>query len=260
MQKLRWSALGLTKGVCHITVGAINYFTRMQNKLLVSALVVLVLLGGAVLVWEKQTGEILLQNQVKEVEKVMNEPQVFVTNVDPDVSHWQTKETEFFTIKFPKEWYWMESDLKETGYHSTVITNNPDFPISEYPDIGIGTGGNYPIVLRNAFEIVISTNGLGWVTLDAGSPREFLELEMDRVKKYVNSSAECSYIPNLKDTPLISRCSYIDAISSQRVITYYSADIKRTFAYSARMTKENNVNLEPIFELIIKNFVRKNDF
>lgn len=232
----------------------------MQTKLLVSVLVALLLVGGVALVWEKKTTETVPQNQVKEEEKTTDEHQVFVTNVDTDVSHWQTKETEFFTIKFPKEWYWMESNLKETGYHSTVITNNPDFPISEYSDIGIGTGGNYPIVLRNAFEIVISTNGLGWVTLDAGSPREFLELEMDRVKKYVNSSAECSYISNLKEIPLISRCSYTDAISSHRVITYYSADTKRTFAYSARMTKENNVNLEPILELIIKSFVRKNDF
>ena len=42
----------------------------------------------------------------------------FVIDVDPDVSHWQTKETEFFKIKFPKEWYWIESDLKEptSGY------------------------------------------------------------------------------------------------------------------------------------------------
>ena len=49
----------------------------------------------------------------------------FVTDVDPDVSHWQTKETKTFTIKFPKEWHWIEfpgyDDQGRGGSH--VISN-----------------------------------------------------------------------------------------------------------------------------------------
>jgi len=227
----------------------------------VALVVVLALLAG-VLVWIKQQEPETVIMPERENEDAQNNQNTshFVTDVDPDVSHWQTKETEFFTIKFPKEWYWLESNLEKTGYHSMIITNNPEFPIDKYADIGIFTGGDYPMIVKNDSEIIISTNNLGWVTANAGSPYEFMESEINRVKKnYLNPSAECNYVSNLKDVPLIVKCSYIDS-NNQKVITYYSSQTKRTFAYSARMAQENNLDIASILEQIARSFVQKKDF
>lgn len=191
--------------------------------------------------------------------------QEFVTDIDPDVNHWQTKETEFFTITFPKEWYWLESDLVKTGYHSQVITNNPNFDIDKYSDIGVFTGGNYrivsengesePLLLRDA-EIIISTNGLGSVTSNTGTSYEFMTSEIKSVRD-VYKSAECYYTSDITNIPLTAYCSYIDQ-NSQRVETYYISNEKHTFVFTSRTVRSNNLILKDTLEKIAKSFIVKN--
>jgi hypothetical protein len=110
----------------------------MNHKLLflTVALIALLTIAGAFWLMQKRqvptipsvVTDSAVETPVQQVNSVTEgapDKQTFVTDVDPDVSHWQTKETEFFTIKFPKEWYWLES----------VITNNPNFEIDRYTDI-----------------------------------------------------------------------------------------------------------------------------
>ncbi len=74
----------------------------MQKKLLILAVVVLVLIGGAVFVWEKKTSQEMPQSELKEVVKI-------VENTDTnyvDISDWRTYHNEEygFEIKYPSEW------------------------------------------------------------------------------------------------------------------------------------------------------------
>ncbi len=208
--------------------------------------------------WEKQTVQTVPQNEVKEEEIATDDHRVFVTNVDPDVNHWQTKETEFFTIKFPKEWYWMESDLKETGYHSQVITNNPDFDINKYADISLATSGSSSLIFTNATEIIVTMNGLGWPTTNSGTPHDFMKGLLERIRA-VHPLADCYYVSELSSVPLTAFCSYGD-VNNQDVQNYYTSYADRTFAFTARKLGENRLDMKLILEQIAKSRVRKENF
>lgn len=183
----------------------------------------------------------------------------FVTDVDPNVTHWQTKETEFFTIKFPKEWYWKESNREKTGYYSQVITNNPDFDIDSYSDIGVFTRYEYSLKFRNDSEVIISTNNLGDITSNSGTPSEYIKLEMERVEKS-NNSARCGYVSDEKNIPLMASCFFVDSENDQKVQTFYASYKKRTFAYTARTIGNSNLDLEGILRKIAESFFQKKDF
>ena len=192
--------------------------------------------------------------------KTDNNQETFVTNVDMDVNHWQTKKTEYFTVKFPKEWYWMESDLEKTGYHSEVITNNPHFDIDKYADISVFTGDSYQMSFKDNSEIIITMNGLGEATSNSGTPREFMDGEIARLKKDYQEM-KCHYTSSLTSVPLTAFCEFSDS-NGEVVDTYYSSDTKRTFAYTARITQENELrdSMEYILEQITKSRVRENGF
>jgi hypothetical protein len=97
------------------------------------------------------------------------------------------KETEFFTIKFPKEWYWLESDLEKTGYRSRVITNNPNFEIDKYADIRGGTyhmtaqDGTLTSIPLQDSEVVISFDGAA--TSNVGTPEQSLNATLQSMKR-----------------------------------------------------------------------------
>lgn len=224
--------------------------------ILVAILITLLLLAVGAL-WCVQ------KRQVTVNQPIATETDVFVTNVDPDVSHWQTKEMEFFTIKFPKEWYWVESDLQKTGYYSQVITNNPEFPIEQFADIGMFTGSSYRLtngseqpksIPLKETEIVISTNGFGWATTNAGTPHDFLEFEFSRVKKNTANNIKCRYTSSINSIPLVANCSFEE--DGQRVETHYVSYLERTYAITAR-TLVNNFTLENVFENISQEFLQK---
>jgi len=133
--------------------------------------------------------------KVKEGKKIIptnNETdQKFVTDVDPNVSHWQAKETEFFTVQFPKEWYWLEAKHGEGERYSEVITNNPNFYVNKYLDISNDAGIKYPITLTNDTEIIVIIKGVG-VTFEEETPLKSIDWQIKRMKK-LYSNAICRH-------------------------------------------------------------------
>ncbi len=57
----------MTKGLFHSSIRAINIYTSMQKKLLLSVLAVALLISGAVLVWQKKMAQEEDKNQNQEV-------------------------------------------------------------------------------------------------------------------------------------------------------------------------------------------------
>lgn len=246
----------------------------MQRKyiFLIIGIVIAALLAGG-MVWYGSNIRIDEQYASKEVQESekseLQEPEKirsdetqqqkkFVTNVDPDVNHWQTKETETFRVKFPKEWYWLELAPEKSGYYgSHIISNNPDFPLVQYPDIEIFTGSNYSLIFTNDSEVVVTIRG--WSTGDEGTPQQSIDSEIRRVKEDVNPSATCEfpYLSNRKSVPLTAYCSFINE-DHQNVQTYYIAYNKTTFGFTARTTEHNAVQKD-ILEKIARSFTVKDD-
>lgn len=191
---------------------------------------------------QQQTSEL---NQQQSQEK----QQKFVVDVDPNMDHWQTKETEFFTIRFPKEWYFLESDRKKTGYYSQIITNNPDFSIDKYADIGVFTGGRYlyfsesegglprPLQLSDT-EVVISFNASA--TSDAGTPQDRID-SIFKLTKQNDPSVDCS-VTNNKTIPFTMYCT--DTYDSQSQQSYDVINNKISLVITARTTKDTLVKKE----------------
>jgi len=190
-----------------------------------------------------------------------NDTTRFVTDVDMDVSHWQKGETEFLSMKFPKEWYWLEILPEKPEYFGAyAISNNPNFPLAENADIGgIGAGINYPLILTNDTEVVIVTNNLGAATSNSGTPREFMDGEIARLKKDLYPKMKCHYTSSLTSVPLTAFCSFVDS-NNQKVETYYVSMVKRTFAFTARTTAANTADTKSILEKIAKSLQLKKDF
>jgi type II secretory pathway pseudopilin PulG len=217
-------------------------FKYMSKKRIIAIMLVVILIAGVGFwAWKNQQKKEVVQNQNEQQQSVQQqqtsesdqqqnqgEKQKFVTDVDPNIGHWQTKEAEFFTIKFPKEWFWLES----------VIANNPDFDTVKYADIGVGTGGNYPITLANNTEVVISFNGSA--TSDAGTPQDRID-SIFKLTKQNDPLVRCS-IYNNKTIPFAVYCS--SAHDSQLQQSYYVINKEVSITFTARTTKDTLVKKE----------------
>jgi len=170
-----------------------------------------------------------------------------------DINHWQTKKTEYFTVKFPKEWYWMESSHKKDEGYSKVITNNPHFDIEKYADIGIGAGIGYDfLTLTNNTEIVITMSGVAG-TAEEGSAVDSINWQLERVRTLMNPNAVCSQ--NNTDTPYpTAQCSFMDK-NNQSVHVFFVAEKSVTYAFTARTTQGNTVNVGKILENIARSYI-----
>lgn len=219
----------------------------MQKKLLLSVLAIALLIGGAVFIWSKQqkTKDSVVsqvQNQKEDVRNNENMPH-FVTDIDPDVNHWQTKETEFFTIKFPKEWYWIEATPPAPQYgRSSIITNNPNHPL-QYPDHGM-----FDDVVNNT-EVVITNNGSA--TSDAGTPVDSLN---SLIKSAEERNAKCVRLSE-SSIPLIASCVEKDQ-NHQMYHSYYIIN-EITSLFLTAHTSDNTIISEEILERIARNLKMK---
>ncbi|MEF3692370.1 MAG: hypothetical protein V3574_04940 [Candidatus Moraniibacteriota bacterium] len=239
----------------------------MKNKsiIVISIMLISAIAGIGFWVAKNQEGsnEIILKEKAEndvatEESQHLNQEkkQEFVVDVDMNVDHWQTKETEFFTIKFPKEWYWLESDPEKTGYHSRMITNNPNFDIDKYADIGVGTGGNYPLEFENKNEVVISFSGAA--TSDAGTPQQSIESGLRGIREN-HLQAICEYSSDLTDLPIIiANCIFADS-NYQKVQTYFVVNEKNKIFFSIRTTEDNLAKKEIFYE-IAKNMILSKAF
>ncbi|QQS21373.1 MAG: hypothetical protein IPL87_02580 [Candidatus Moraniibacteriota bacterium] len=248
----------------------------MSKKMLIFAALLfsLALLGGVLLF---RSG--ILQEQAKTVQSVPEESgnkgkkekpdaeektRQFVTDVDPNVSHWQTKETKTFTIKFPKEWHWIEflgyDDQGSGGSH--VISNNPNFPLKEYSDLSIFPNRSYKLVLKNNTEIVIDFNiyDYGPNTSNFGNP---LDPVSDSNKFFylvprINSTAECEslLVQEGNSTNMTSVYCSIDQENHQRDIVYYRASKMFSLMLTLKSTDQLSID-SAILKDIAESFVLK---
>jgi hypothetical protein len=180
----------------------------------------------------------------------------FVTDVDMYIDHWQTKDVGSFSVRFPKEWYWVEVPPEKPGYYGyRVISNNPGFPLDKYQDIGIFTGDDYPLVFSDDTELVVTDRG--WPTENSGSPRKSLDSEMRRIKEDVNPLAACEYLSDPRSVPAAAYCSFVNSVG-QRIQTYYLAYNMTTFAFTSRTTENNAARMKDILEMIARSFTVKN--
>lgn len=191
-------------------------------------------------------------NQSENLQAVDQSNTNFVVDVDPDINHWQTKETEFFTIKFPKEWYWLESKHEKNEGYSRVITNNPNFDMSKYSDIGIDAGMHYPLTLTNNTEIVITMSGVAGTT-EHDTPLESVDWQLKRVSTLMNSDATCSRNKDSVPYPT-AFCSYTEN-ESQSVQVYFVAEKSITYAFTARTTMASGMDIRPVLERIAKSYM-----
>lgn len=225
----------------------------MKKKIIVGSLILVlaVLVGGFWVAKNKERNskdasrEKMKNNSVvveDGQQQNQEEKQEFVVDVDMNVDNWQTKETEFFTIKFPKEWYWLES----------VITNNPRFDISKYADIGIfsGIGPHTPLILSDDAEIVITH--WGTPTSNAGTPQDSIDA-IFKLAKYNYPSVDC-YVSNNKTIPFAAHCSAI--YDSQLQQSYYVINNKISLTLTARTTEDTLIKKE-ILDKIVGSIILK---
>jgi hypothetical protein len=171
--------------------------------------------------------------------------EIFVTDVDMNIDHWQTKETEFFTIKYPKEWYWLES-----GH---VITNNPNFDIDKYSDIGFFAGNDYPMILGNNTEFFITFNG--FPTSNSGTPKDSMAYIQSSVFDK-DSSAECGEIQLANaSVALLIACHFMDT-QGYAIQKYGVINEEISITMTVGMTK-NAVVKKEIFDKIAQSIVLK---
>lgn len=109
----------LTKGKSHDTVRAINFYTSMQKKYLISIVVVLVLVAGGILLWQKRTVQNVVQNEPKEEVKI-------IENTDTnkvDTSDWKTYQNEEygFEMKYPA---WFANFESGEIFEGTTLKNS----------------------------------------------------------------------------------------------------------------------------------------
>ena len=239
MSKKLFTVLGITFGT--LAVAGVFFAVRERNA--------------------KQ--EVALDNQAVSEQKDVASPQgkdepskesdnktEFVTDVDPDVNHWQTKETEFFTIKFPKEWYWMESAHSESEGYSRVITNNPNFPINKYAEIGLSMGADYTVA--NDTEVVIPFGASA--TSDVGTSQQSIDSSL-RVAKEQYASAVCGYLSSVSDIPVVAHCLFMDK-NDQKVQLYFIANKMSKVVFQVRTTK-SNVLQKDILDTMAKSIIVK---
>ena len=239
----------------------------MKNKsiiILISTILLILITGaGFWIVKNKEIGnkgvpqEKIENNIVAEGSPQQNqeENQKFVVDIDLNVDNWQTKETEFFTIKFPKEWYWLESSHLEREGYSKVITNNPVFDINKHADIGIFSdiGPNSPLIISNNTEIVISEKGKS--TSDAGSPLDSLNSTLSLAKEN-NPSVYCTVVED-RILPLRAYCTTIFNDSGMRQQSYYSINEEIALTFTAWTTQKNSKNLIEVLEKIAESYSYK---
>lgn len=206
----------------------------MKKQYLAIITVLIIALGASVFVWQKQA----VQEQLKEeVGANIDKQEQFVTDVDPDVSHWQTKETGFLTIKFPKEWYLVEISVEEPGANGAfVISNNKNFSLEEYKNDAFNMTGLQHSVLKNT-EVAITI--WGTATSNSGTPLDSLSYLVDGAKEF-DPTAKCTQPLNIKILPIIASC-LVKQENHQAEHKYYVIDKINSLIITARTTDDTIV-------------------
>lgn len=206
----------------------------MKKSYLIVAVLFFAVLGAVVLVWERQKNQQISLNPENDIAMDADN---FILDIDPNTDLWKTQETEFFTIKFPKEWYWIESE--SSGYRSLIITNNHDLNITkEYPDIVIYGKG---IPGRDDRELMVTFRGgltqeIDDKTVEAEKIINQRGTEISDLMRN-NYGLECS--KNFDPPRLILECDYLS--EGQMVQNYYVINRRMTLSVAVR---KNSINFD----------------
>ncbi len=206
----------------------------MKKSYLIVAVLFFAVLGAVVLVWERQKNQQISLNPENDIAMDADN---FILDIDPNTDLWKTQETEFFTIKFPKEWYWIESE--SSGYRSRIITNNHDLNITkEYPDIAIYGKG---IPGRDDRELMVTFQGgltqeIDDKTVEAEKIINQRGTEISDLMRN-NYGLECS--KNFDPSRLILECDYLS--EDQMVQNYYVINRRMTLSVAVR---KNSINFD----------------
>lgn len=219
----------------------------MSKKLLLLLALALLLGVTAFILWrtDKASAPVVTPVPVKNTETSNEDKPRFVTEVDPDVKNWETKETEFFIIKFPKEWYWLELSEKETGYRNMyIISNNSKFPLANYKNDPISLTGIQNSKLADT-EIVINFGGTA--TANSGTPVDslnFLTTSKD------NPERKCVRPTDTKVLPFIASCTNKE--NDKIIQTYYIINEEISLFLNMYMSHETILS-KSILEKIARN-------
>jgi len=83
---------------------------KKQHLYILMGLGLILIVGVNGLVWKNTSREPRESIQDQVIQQVSEQSQSAVQHeIDPKVRNWQTKETEFFSVRFPKEWFWVET-------------------------------------------------------------------------------------------------------------------------------------------------------
>ncbi|MCA9365181.1 MAG: hypothetical protein KC736_04775 [Candidatus Moranbacteria bacterium] len=232
---------------------------RFSTIYFLSAIALIVLVGIGLVFYSQKTQ--------KEVDTVENLPVVttnpsengeemgeeienveFMTDVDMNVDNWQTKETDFLTVKFPKEWYWLESDHGKNEGYSSIMVNNPEFDVNKYLYINMFSGAKYEIDFSNGSEVVISY--YVWPTANSGSPRASLDSVLRLHDENPDLSKTCTETSHPEMKVLTVYCVFINE-DGQEVQSYYVVGKEIGRVFTARTQSSNVLSRETLEKIAL---------
>lgn len=184
-------------------------------------------------------------------EDAVSESGKISTIVDPDITHWQTAKREgFFSIRFPKEWYWRTTDAS-SGYWTSVVTNDPRFDISKYPDVGFMGIEESSLVIENDSTIVMSFYGTPTVQIDdpAESTTDIVkELFVGSSKREQELHHDAICMSQITErTPSVLMCSHTQGNQSFQM--FFIVNRKETILLMVQKRSTNTIPNEIINEI-----------
>lgn len=180
--------------------------------------------------------------------------QEFSPIVNQTISQWQTKTTEFFSIKFPRDWYWLENT--NSGYQSQIITNNPNLDITtQYPDIIFYDKG---ISGRDDEETFITFYGRPTQEIDNKkvTTKEVVDKKLQEITEMLRGSYQtnCSEMSDVTIRTL--KCSRFD--NNQMIQSYYAVNRKITIIMIVRKNSITD-NEDEVIDNIVQTLVTRED-
>lgn len=144
----------------------------------------------------------------------------------------------------------MESAHSDDEGYSRVITNNPNFPINKYAEIGLSLGADYAVA--NDTEVVIPFGASA--TSDVGTPQQSIDSSLRAAKKQ-HASAACGYLSSMSDIPVVAHCLFMDK-NGQKVQLYFIANKISKIVFQVRTTG-SNVLQKDVLDTMAKSMVVK---
>ncbi len=173
------------------------------------------------------------------------------TTKSADVAGWQIKKLEHYTIKFPSDWYWLEtSPVNDDARSFHVISNNQSLDPEKFSESMIFSdiGPSPSVSLKEKTDIVVTDWGVP--TSNAGSPMDSINSRIELAKQNY-PSVVCDFPKDAEVIPLVASCKAVYENEHQAKKVFYIADEGITLIISFNTTEDTMVD-ENIFEEIAR--------